>query len=117
MTPSGQRIPIDEENAVLGMAEQGFYEIRAEDAQAGDLPLRVIASNVEQNESDLAPMDPEEVVAAAMASIQTDETGGEIVPPTPETQEQRQRLWWYLLVAGILLLGGETLLANRLSRA
>jgi hypothetical protein len=117
MTPSGQRIPIDEENALLVMVEQGFYEIRAEDAQAGDLPLRVIASNVEQSESDLAPMDPEELGAALMASIEANETSGEIVPPSPEAQEQRQRLWWYLLVAGILLLGGELLLANRLSRA
>ena len=117
VTPNGQRIPIDEESAVLGMAEQGFYEIRAENAQAGDLPLAVIASNVEQAESDLAPMDPQEVVAASMASIGPDGAAGEIAPLTPEAQEQRQRLWWYLLVVGILLLGAETLLANRLSRA
>ena len=117
VTPSGQRIPIDEESAVLGMAEQGFYEIRADNAQAGDLPMTVIASNVEQAESDLAPMDPQEVVAAAMASIGPDDATRERAPLTPEAQEQRQRIWWYLLVGGILLLGAETLLANRLSKA
>jgi hypothetical protein len=32
-------------------------------------------------------------------------------------QEQAQRIWWYLLFAGILILIGETVLAQRLSRA
>ena len=117
VTPSGDRVPVDAESAVLGMAEQGFYEIRAEDAGAGAAPLAVVASNVEQAESDLAPMDPQEVVAATMASTGLDAATAELVQLTPEAQEQRQRLWWYLLLAGVLLLGAETLLANRLSKA
>ncbi len=117
LTPRGDRIAIDEESAVLSIAEQGFYEIRGRNAQASDLPLVVIASNVEQAESDLAPMDPQEVVAASMASVQGGDGTAELTPLTPEAQEQRQRLWWYLLVAGILLLGAETLLANKLSKA
>jgi hypothetical protein len=36
---------------------------------------------------------------------------------TPEAQERSQRIWWYLLWAGILLLGADTLLSNRLSKA
>jgi hypothetical protein len=116
LTPGGERIPIDEESAVLGMVEQGFYEIRADNTQAGDLPMAVIASNVEQTESDLAPMDPQEIVAASMTSLGLDGVGAAIAPLTPEAQEQRQQLWWYLLVAGILLLGAETLLGNRLSK-
>jgi hypothetical protein len=36
---------------------------------------------------------------------------------TPEAQERSQRLWWYVLMAGILLLGVDTLLSNRLSKA
>jgi hypothetical protein len=39
------------------------------------------------------------------------------VPQGPETQERNQRLWWYLLVAGVLLLGLDTLLSNRLAKA
>jgi hypothetical protein len=117
VTPSGVRVPVDEESAVLGLAEQGFYEIRAEDAGANAAPLAVVASNVEQAESDLAPMDPQEVVAATMAASGFDAATAELVGLTPEAQEQRQRLWWYLLLAGILLLGAETLLANRLSKA
>jgi hypothetical protein len=116
LTPSGERIPVDEESAVLSMAEQGFYEIRTDNTQVGELPM-VVASNVEQSESDLAPMDPQEVVAASMASTGLDGPVGDIGPLTPEAQEQRQRLWWYLLLAGILLLGAESLLSNRLSRA
>ena len=52
-----------------------------------------------------------------MASIGPDDATRERAPLTPEAQEQRQRIWWYLLVGGILLLGAETLLANRLSKA
>ena len=39
------------------------------------------------------------------------------VPLTPEAREKNQRLWWYLLVAGILLLGADTLLSNRMAKA
>jgi len=39
------------------------------------------------------------------------------VPLTPEAKEKNQRLWWYLLVAGILLLGADTLLSNRMAKA
>ena len=38
------------------------------------------------------------------------------VPLTPEAQERNQRLWWYLLFAGILLLGVDTLMSNRLAK-
>jgi hypothetical protein len=117
VTPGGARVPVDEESAVLGLAEQGFYEILAEDALPNAAPLTVVASNVEQAESDLAPMDPEEVVAATMAAVGPGGAVADLAPLTPEAQEQRQRLWWYLLVAGLLLLGAETLLANRLSKA
>ena len=42
---------------------------------------------------------------------------GDGVPLTAEAQERNQRLWWYLLVAGILLLGADTLLSNRLAKS
>ena len=33
---------------------------------------------------------------------------------TPEDQERRQNFWWYLLMAGIVLLGLETAISNRM---
>jgi hypothetical protein len=41
--------------------------------------------------------------------------GGTDTPATPsdEAQEAAQRIWWYLLFAGLLLLAGETIVANR----
>jgi hypothetical protein len=36
---------------------------------------------------------------------------------TAEAQERNQRLWWYLLLAGILLLGADTLISNRLAKS
>ena len=35
---------------------------------------------------------------------------------TREESERRQSLWWYLMFSGLLLLAGETIIANRLSR-
>ena len=32
----------------------------------------------------------------------------------PEDQERRQNFWWYLLMAGIVLLGLETAISNRM---
>ena len=35
---------------------------------------------------------------------------------TPQAQEKNQRLWWYLMCAGIVLLGVETVLSNRMAK-
>jgi hypothetical protein len=76
-----------------------------------------VASNVDPAEADLTPMDPKEIVAAAVGAAGGVEGGpGAGVPMTPEAQERNQKLWWYLLVAGILLLGADTLLSNRLAK-
>ena len=79
--------------------------------------VTVVASNVDPGESDLAAMDPKEIVAAAAGGADADQAGAMAgVPQTPESQERSQRLWWYLLVAGILLLGTDTIISNRLSK-
>ena len=115
LTPSGGRLPLDGEDAqVLELTEQGFYEIRGRSQGA---PAVVVASNVDTSESDLTPMDPREIVAAATASAAAEQSRASGEPPTPEAQERMQRIWWYLLLAGILLLGADTLLSNRLSKA
>ena len=116
LTPSSVRMPLDDEGSdVLELTEQGFYEIR-DAANAAD--LTVIASNVDPAEGDLTPMDPADIAAAAVGAPGAGGGGGSSpVPLTPEAQENNQRLWWYLLCAGILLLGVDTILSNRLAKS
>jgi hypothetical protein len=114
LTPSGRRLPLDDEGAdVLELTEQGFYEIRGEANQAET----VVAANVDPAEADLTPMDPREITAAAVGAGAEEHGGPSGVPLTPEAREKNQRLWWYLLIAGILLLGVDTLLSNRMAKA
>jgi hypothetical protein len=113
LTPSGRRLPLDDEGAdVLELTEQGFYEVRGDANQAD----AVVAANVDPAEADLTPMDPHEITAAAVSGPGPEgaQTG---VPLTPEAKEKNQRLWWYLLVVGILLLGADTILSNRMAKA
>ena len=113
LTPSGKRLLLqDEGSEVMELTEQGFYELRARDKETV-----VVAANVDAAEGDLYPIDPKEIVAAATGG--GDAAAGETapnIPLTPEAQERRQRLWWYLLVAGLLLLGADTLMSNRLAK-
>jgi hypothetical protein len=115
LTPSGRRVPLDEEGSeVLALSESGFYTVRGEQ---GDTELGVVASNVDPAESDLTPMDPKEIVAATIGAPTGAPGGGTGVPMTPEAQEGSQRLWWYLLALGILILGVDTILSNRMSKS
>jgi hypothetical protein len=112
LTPSGKRVPLqDEGSEVMELTEQGFYELRARDKD-----VVVVASNVDGAESDLSPMDPKEIQAAAVGGGDSARGAGSGAPLTPEAQERSQRLWWYLLVAGLLLLGADTVMSNRLAR-
>jgi hypothetical protein len=117
LTPSGRRVSLDDEDesGVLDLEEQGFYEIRRQEADADPI---VLASNVDLAESDLTGLDVEELVAAATGEggpgAGVGDAAGGAGPP--EVQERSQRLWWYLLSAGLLLLGVESYLAARLSR-
>ncbi|MBI4263671.1 MAG: BatA domain-containing protein [Acidobacteria bacterium] len=115
LTPSGRRLPVDDEGSeVMELTEQGFYEVRG--GQSGDSVLAVVASNVDPAESDLTVMDPREIVAATAGGSGGGGAGEGGVPLTPEAQERAQRLWWYLLAAGIVLLGADTVISNRLSK-
>jgi hypothetical protein len=111
LTPSGKRVPIEDEGSdVVELNEQGFYELRGENNN-----VTVVAVNVEPAEADLTPMDPKEIVAAAVGLSGSGEGGtASGVPLTPEAKEKNQRLWWYLLLAGILLLAADTLISNRM---
>jgi len=116
LTPSGQRRPIEEEGSdVMQLDEAGFYELRRGGAQSD---TAVVASNVNPAEADLTPLDPKEITAAALPQGGSVQGGpGSQVQMTPEAREKNQRLWWYLLCAGIVLLGADTLLSNRLAKA
>lgn len=114
LTPSGKRVPLQDEGAdVMQLDEQGFYELRARDNK----DVVVVAANVDSAESDLTPMDPKEIAIAALGGDGPSRAGASGVPLTPEAQERNQRLWWYLLAAGVVLLGVDTLLSNRLAKA
>jgi hypothetical protein len=114
MTPDGR--PVETRDGLLGpfpLTEPGFYEIRVSDDRSS-LPA-AIAVNVAAEESDLAPLDPAELVAA----VTTPGSGlgqGSEREFTAIEQERHQALWWYLLVAGVLLLVIETVVAGRLPR-
>ena len=115
--PSGTRtiIPPSEERALLSLSEQGFYELRQAGRGSGTAEAMALASNLDLTESDLAKLDPEELVA----SVTFRELSDNAAPGAGETvadQEGRQGYWWYLLVAAFILLVTETILSNRLSR-
>jgi hypothetical protein len=115
LTPSGRRLPIDDEGSdVLELSEKGFYELRGD----GNVNTTVVAVNVDPVEADLTPIDPKEIVAAALGGT-TEGEGAQPngIPLTPEAKEKNQRLWWYLLIAGILLLGVDTLVSNRMAKS
>ena len=116
VTPSGRQMPLEEEGAdVLELSESGFYELRTGDSES---VAAVVASNVDSVESDLAAMDPQDIVAAATTgAADSARSSAAGLPPPPDAQEQSQRLWWYLLCLGIVLLGADTLLSNRMSKA
>ena len=115
VTPAGRQVPLDEEGSeVFELVEQGFYELRS---RTGEGVTAVVASNVDSAESDLTTMDPKEIVAAARAGADEARAGSAGVPLSPDAQERSQRLWWYLLVLGILVLGVETVISNRLSKS
>lgn len=115
LSPSGDRklIPSDE-RPVLELDERGFHEMRPE---SGSRTV-AIAANVAIAESDLSRVDPEELALAIAPAprdslVANEETLTEAGLAEPEPQ---RHLWWWLLAAAFLLLVGETVLGNRLSR-
>ena len=112
LAPNGQRIEQTGAPAPVQLDQPGFYEIRGRSNQSGTVS---IASNLDTAESDLAMLDTQELSAALAGRPgivnPVDADSGAV---TPEEQERRQNFWWYLLVAGLLLLGVETAISNRM---
>ena len=116
MTPGGNRVTVpSSEPGVVELNEQGVYEVRAASASAGRADR--IAVNLDPAESDLAVVDPQELVAAVTGRAGAAASGQQAPAEISATDAERQQsLWWYLLLAGMALLGAETAIANRLSR-
>ncbi len=116
VTPGGQRLRYGAgESSVLELNEHGAYEIRNADGPSAR-PDR-IAVNLDPSESDLTPMDPGELVAAATGrAAQQTATAAAPTEVSAEDAEKGQNLWWYLLLAGLGLLAAEAVWANRLSQ-
>lgn len=110
--PSGARARLEAAAPVLEVAEAGFYEVRPV-AEGGGAP-RPLAVNLDAAEGDLAAMDPQELAVAITAGAADGTSRARLL--TAGEQEERQALWWYLLFGTLLVLGGEQLYANRVSR-
>ena len=116
VTPSGERIPQTGEEGLVELTEQGIYEIRRTVGGSEEATPEAIAVNLDPAESDLTPIDTGELVAAVTGRASAPAVQPVAAEATREDAEKRQALWWYLLLAGMLLLAGETVLSNRLSR-
>jgi hypothetical protein len=116
VTPANERVTMKaSENLPLELNEQGMYEIRAADNASARSER--IAVNLDPAESDLSPLDPEELVATVTGRANQTATGSaQTSELTPADAERRQSLWWYLLLLGLLLLTAEVAVSNVLSR-
>jgi hypothetical protein len=115
VTPSGERVA-QGGKGLVELSEQGVYELRSVSGGATARP-ESIAVNIDPAESDLAPLDTRELVAAVTGHANPESAEPAMAERmTREEIEKRQALWWYLLLAGGALLAVEMLIANRLSR-
>jgi hypothetical protein len=112
IAPAGekQRLPVGQR--ALELTAPGYYELRRLEGGGWS---RVAAVNFDPSESDLASLDPEEVVGAVTREQRARAARGGEPALTTEEHESRQALWRWLLVAAFAFLALETVLSNRLS--
>lgn len=120
LTPGGGTRALEAGASFLTLDQAGFFLLRPPGRD--DLRPVAVAVNVDREEADLSPLDPEELVASVGASVGVGEPGSE-APLTAEAlrlrredQERRQSLWRYLLVGALGLLVLESIISNRISR-
>ncbi len=116
VAPSGARLHLGSpgRTAALRFAERGFYEIRP-DGGAGD-SARIVAVNVNLEESDLTRLDTALFAAAFAPRAAAGDARRIVGDVAPAELERRQRSWWYLILAALLILAAETVLSNRMPR-
>lgn len=114
--PRGERMVESlDEGRRIELMEAGFYEIRP--LGGDDDRELVLAVNADRVESDLAPVNTDEFLAAVMP---TGDGGGRAptmaAALTPQERERRQGLWRFLLLALLLTLVAESAVAYGFSR-
>lgn len=120
LTPGGDALRVVDEagTGYLTLAEGGFYTIRP----PGTEPERPItlAVNVDVEESNLATIDPEEVVLGIEAASAGARAAAGDAPDAAQLQradqERRQSLWRWILLGALALLIMETVASNWVSR-
>lgn len=115
VSPTGKRVRFSDSVHAATLTERGFYELRTNATAEGS--GRPVAVNVDPAESDLAHVEPRELVAAALATAGPASSASGADAGTAAERERGQRVWWYLLVGAFLVLAAETMLSNRLSGA
>jgi hypothetical protein len=114
VAPSGARTRLEgSDKRSVELTEEGFYEMQRAGSRGEP---RVVAVNVDLAESDLTAVEPQLLTGAMMARAGTDSASSQVEASTPVDIERRQGFWWYLLAAVLLVLVGETILSNQLSR-
>jgi hypothetical protein len=111
--PSGEKVRV--QNSFFEKTEDpGIYQIfRGNQRRA----TAYFAVNIDSRESDLTPMDPEEIKSEIVdASEQSVQTAALTSNNINDQLEKNQKLWRFAILGVILLLLGETWLANRTYR-
>ena len=113
--PAGDRhrLEIAEGRTWIDFPETGFYAVEARD---GAIPPVTVAVNPRIAESDLAPVAMERVAEAVGGAPPAREAGDGAAGSEGETVPRRAELWWPLLLLAALVLGVESVLANRWTR-
>ncbi len=116
--PDGDRQPIEvgEGPTWIEFPRAGFYRVEVRDDASR---ATTVAVNPSITESDLSPVATERVVAAVSGVEATGAAaaaGENAVTVDGETVSRRAELWWVLLLLAGIVLGVESILANRWTR-
>ncbi|MFQ6113300.1 MAG: beta-galactosidase trimerization domain-containing protein, partial [bacterium] len=112
-TPSGRKIEV-QGDMFEQTEEPGIYQLSRESRGPA---AAYFAVNVDAKESDLTPMDPEEIKDRYVdASKRKEQIASINSTPLSDELERRQKLWRFAFLSVILILVGETWLANRTYR-
>jgi hypothetical protein len=104
LSPSGRKRTFPAGEAGMELEEPGFYEVVRSDGAS-----RLIAANLETAESDLTPLDPEELSAALRPAGKGLEPARQVALEEPS---ERQAWWRAALLAVILLMVAEAFLGS-----